>query len=112
MRIFLVHHATFSINSLCHSFGRRPFETGDESRNLNWLAPVTFGEAWHNGHHAFPTSARHGLRPHQFDPSATLIGLFEKVGLVWGVIRITPARIEEKARAQHRPPATQVAPIR
>jgi stearoyl-CoA desaturase (Delta-9 desaturase) len=110
VRIFLVHHATFSINSLCHSFGRRPFDTGDESRNLNWLAPVTFGEAWHNGHHAFPTSARHGLRPHQFDPSATLIGLFEKAGLVWGVIRIAPARIEEKTRTQPGPPAAQVGP--
>ena len=63
VRVFLLHHATFSINSLCHSFGRRPFTTGDESRNLAWLAPLAFGEAWHNNHHAFPTSARHGLRP-------------------------------------------------
>ena len=57
VRIFLLHHATFSINSLCHCFGRRPFETGDQSRNLAWLAPIAFGEAWHNNHHAFPTSA-------------------------------------------------------
>jgi len=48
VRIFLLHHATFSINSLCHFFGRRPFATSDESRNLGWLAPLTFGEAWHN----------------------------------------------------------------
>ena len=99
VRIFLLHHATFSINSLCHSFGRRPFETGDESRNLNWLAPLTFGEAWHNGHHAFPTSARHGLRRRQLDPTAALIGLLEKAGLAWDVVRISPSRIEEKAQA-------------
>ena len=98
VRIFLLHHATFSINSLCHSFGRRPFETGDESRNLNWLAPLTFGEAWHNGHHAFPTSARHGLRSRQLDPTAALIGLLEIIGLAWDVVRIDRDRIEMKAK--------------
>src|SRR5436305_13626880 len=60
-RIFLLHHATFSINSLCHYFGRRPFRTGDESRNLAWLAPMTPGEAWHTNHHPSRTSADHGL---------------------------------------------------
>jgi stearoyl-CoA desaturase (delta-9 desaturase) len=99
VRIFLLHHATFSINSLCHSFGRRPFETGDGSRNLNWLAPITFGEAWHNGHHAFPTSARHGLRRWQVDPSAALITLLERAGLAWDVVRISPLRIAEKTRS-------------
>ena len=73
VRVFLLHHVTFSINSLCHFFGRRPFATGDESRNLAWLAPLAFGEAWHNNHHAFPTSARHGLGRRQLDPSAWLI---------------------------------------
>ena len=62
VRIFVLHHITYSINSLCHFFGRRRFETGDESRNLAWLARSSFGEAWHNNHHAFPTSAAHGLR--------------------------------------------------
>ena len=62
VRMLVVHHVTYSINSLCHFFGRRAFETGDESRNLFWLAPFTFGESWHNNHHAFPTSYRHGLR--------------------------------------------------
>ena len=99
VRIFLLHHATFSINSLCHTFGRRPFETGDESRNLNWLAPLTFGEAWHNGHHAFPTSARHGLRPWQPDPAAAVITILEKAGLAWDVVRISPRRIAEKTRS-------------
>lgn len=89
-RIFVLHHATFSINSLCHFFGRRPFRTGDESRNLAWLAPITFGEAWHNNHHAFPTSARHGLGRWQFDPSARLLDMMERFRLVRDVVRISP----------------------
>jgi stearoyl-CoA desaturase (Delta-9 desaturase) len=92
VRIFFLHHATFSINSLCHTFGRRTFTTGDESRNLLWLAVPTLGEAWHNNHHAFPTSARHGLRWWQLDPSAWLIAALERTGLVWDVIRIDPER--------------------
>ena len=97
VRIFLLHHATFSINSLCHCFGRRSFETGDESRNLAWLAIPTFGEAWHNNHHAFPTSARHGLGRGQIDPSARLISLLERLGLAWDVVRISPERMASKA---------------
>jgi len=92
VRIFCLHHATFSINSLCHFFGRRRFETGDQSRNLFWLAVPTLGEAWHNNHHAFPTSARHGLRWWQVDPSGWLIEGLERVGLVWDVVRVTPER--------------------
>jgi stearoyl-CoA desaturase (delta-9 desaturase) len=92
VRIFFLHHATFSINSLCHFFGRRRFATGDESRNLLWLALPTLGEAWHNNHHAFPTSARHGLRWWQLDPSAWLISGLERLGLVWDVVRVTPER--------------------
>jgi stearoyl-CoA desaturase (delta-9 desaturase) len=96
VRIFLLHHATFSINSLCHFFGRRAFVTGDESRNLAWLAPITLGEAWHNNHHAFPTSARHGLGRHQPDPSAWLIAALERAGLAWKVVRIAPDRQDAK----------------
>ena len=92
VRIFLLHHATFSINSLCHFFGRRPFATGDESRNLAWLAPLSLGEAWHNNHHAFPTSARHGLGRWQLDPSAWLITALERCHLAWDVVRIAPER--------------------
>jgi stearoyl-CoA desaturase (Delta-9 desaturase) len=92
VRMFLLHHATFSINSLCHCFGRRSFQTGDQSRNLLWLSLPTLGEAWHNNHHAFPTSARHGLRWWQLDPSAWLIALLARVGLVWDVIQIAPER--------------------
>jgi stearoyl-CoA desaturase (delta-9 desaturase) len=92
VRIFCLHHATFSINSLCHFFGAKPYETGDESRNLAWLALPTLGEAWHNNHHAFPTSARHGLGRWQLDPSAAVIGLLERAGLAWDVVRISPER--------------------
>jgi stearoyl-CoA desaturase (Delta-9 desaturase) len=96
VRIFLLHHATFSINSLCHCFGRRPFATGDQSHNLAWLAPIAFGEAWHNNHHAFPTSARHGLGRRQLDPSAWLITGLERCHLAWDVVRISPERQQAK----------------
>jgi stearoyl-CoA desaturase (delta-9 desaturase) len=99
VRIFLLHHATFSINSLCHFFGRRRFATADESRNLLWLALPTLGEAWHNNHHAFPTSARHGLRWWQIDPSGWLIAAMERAGLVWDVVRISRERELAKAGA-------------
>jgi stearoyl-CoA desaturase (delta-9 desaturase) len=99
VRMFLVHHVTYSINSLCHFFGRKDFETGDESRNLAWLAPLTFGEAWHNNHHAFPTSAVHGLRRWQLDISAIVIRILEAMGLVWDVVRIPPERQRAKAVA-------------
>jgi stearoyl-CoA desaturase (delta-9 desaturase) len=92
VRIFLLHHSTFSINSLCHFFGRRGFETSDESRNLLWLSLPTLGEAWHNNHHAFPTSARHGLRWWQLDPSAWIIAGLERSGLIWDVVRVSPER--------------------
>jgi len=98
-RIFLLHHATFSINSLCHFFGRRDYVTTDESRNLAWLALPTWGEAWHNNHHAFPTSYRHGLRRWQIDPSAGVIRLLELVGLAWDVVRVDPARLDRTAVA-------------
>ncbi|MGH2956535.1 MAG: acyl-CoA desaturase [Solirubrobacterales bacterium] len=99
VRIFVLHHVTYSINSICHMFGRRPFETGDESRNFGLLALPTFGEAWHNNHHAFPTSAVHGLRRLQPDPSAAVIWLLEKADLAWDVVRIPPEHQAAKAAA-------------
>jgi stearoyl-CoA desaturase (Delta-9 desaturase) len=96
VRVLLLHHVTFSINSLCHFFGRRPFATGDESRNLAWLAPIAFGEAWHNNHHAFPTSARHGLGRRELDPGAWLITALERCHLAWDVVRISPGRQQSK----------------
>jgi len=84
-RIFLLHHVTWSINSICHFYGSRAFATQDYSTN-NWLLSlVSFGEAWHNNHHAFPTSARHGLGRWQPDPSAALIRLLAKLGLAWNI---------------------------
>jgi stearoyl-CoA desaturase (delta-9 desaturase) len=96
VRMFFLHHLTYSINSICHVFGRRRFETEDESRNVAWLAPFTFGEAWHNNHHAFPTSAVHGLGRWQFDVSALVIAGLEKVGLAWNVVRVSPERQASK----------------
>jgi stearoyl-CoA desaturase (delta-9 desaturase) len=92
VRILLLHHVTFSINSICHFWGRRRFASSDESRNVWWLSWVSFGESWHNNHHAFPTSAFHGLRPREVDPGGWVILLLERLGLAWHVVRIAPDR--------------------
>jgi stearoyl-CoA desaturase (delta-9 desaturase) len=97
VRILLLHHVTYSINSRCHFFGSRRFQTDDHSRNLLWLAPLSFGEAWHNNHHAFPTSAFHGMTRGEFDISGLVISGLERAGLVWDVQRIAPER--QAARA-------------
>ena len=97
MRLFVLHHVTFSINSTCHVFGRRRFRTLDESRNVFWLALPSFGESWHNNHHAFPTSACHGLDRWQLDPSALVIRGLEACGLAWGVVRVSPERRRKAA---------------
>jgi stearoyl-CoA desaturase (delta-9 desaturase) len=98
VRVFLGHHVTFSINSICHFFGRRRFETDDRSTNVFWLAPLSFGEAWHNNHHAFPRSAHHGLRWWEIDPGGLLIRAMRRLGLVWDVVEISPERQLEKER--------------
>lgn len=104
VRLFLLHHVTFSINSLCHFFGQQPYETDDHSRNFVPLALLSFGESWHNNHHAFPTSAAHGLRRWQLDPSAALIAGMEKTGLAWDVVRIPPERQARKEKGRQAPP--------
>ena len=96
VRIFFVHHITWSINSICHFFGRRRFDTDDESTNVFWLALPSLGEAWHHNHHAFPRSAFHGLRWWELDPSGWLILLLGRVGLAWDVVRVTPERARAK----------------
>jgi stearoyl-CoA desaturase (delta-9 desaturase) len=98
VRVFLLHHVTWSINSICHFFGRKRFDVEDESRNVFWLAPLSMGEAWHHNHHAFPTSAFHGLRWWEklADPTGLLIALLEKLGLVWNVVRVSPERQAQK----------------
>jgi stearoyl-CoA desaturase (Delta-9 desaturase) len=92
VRLLVLHHVTFSINSLCHYFGRRRFATDDESRNLAWLSLLSMGEAWHNNHHAFPTSAAHGMRAWEIDPSALVIRALEVSGLAWDVRRTSRER--------------------
>ena len=89
--MFVLHHVTYSINSICHFFGRQDHDTGDQSRNVAWLSILSMGESWHNNHHAFPTSARHGLRRWQVDISAGVIWVLEKLGLAWDVVRVKPA---------------------
>jgi stearoyl-CoA desaturase (delta-9 desaturase) len=79
VRVALLHHVTFAINSVCHITGRRPFRTRDRSQNVWWLALLSFGESWHNFHHAEPTSARHGVRALEFDTSAVLIWAMERL---------------------------------
>jgi len=96
VRIFILHHATWSVNSICHMYGSRPYETDDESRN-NWIvAFVSLGEGWHHNHHAFPTSARHGLRRRQLDPSYALIRGMAVVGLASNVKVPGAAELERK----------------
>lgn len=80
VRMAVLHHVTWSINSVCHLWGRRPFTTNDRSTNVASLALISFGESWHNFHHSAPASARHGALPHEVDPAARLIYLFEKAG--------------------------------
>jgi stearoyl-CoA desaturase (delta-9 desaturase) len=91
--MMVLHHVTWSINSVCHIWGRRPFVTSDQSTNFAPLAVVSFGENWHNFHHSAPASARHGVLRHQFDPAARLIRLFEQAGWATKVRWPTPAQI-------------------
>jgi stearoyl-CoA desaturase (delta-9 desaturase) len=97
VRVFLLHHATFSINSVCHFFGRRRFATKDRSTNVAWLSLATLGESWHNNHHAFPTSAFHGLRRRELDLGGVFIKALERAGLAWQVVRISAERQRQKA---------------
>ena len=107
VRVFLLHHATWSVNSICHMYGNRPFAIEDESRD-NWLvALVSLGEGWHHSHHAFPTSARHGLNRFQFDPSYAVIRTLERLGLVWNVKRPRSEQIEAKRVGSLAPAAGQ-----
>jgi stearoyl-CoA desaturase (delta-9 desaturase) len=110
VRIFFVHHVTWSVNSVCHFLGTRRFETDDESTNVPWLAVLSFGESWHHNHHAFPRSAAHGLRRWEqaLDPSALVIRALEKLGLARNVVRIAPER--QRQRESTAGPALRAAP--
>ena len=102
VRIALLHHITWSVNSVCHFFGRRRFQIDDHSTNVAWLALFSLGEAWHHNHHAFSRSAFHGLRPWErmMDPSGWAIRLMSRTKLAWNVVVITPARQQERMRRQ------------
>jgi stearoyl-CoA desaturase (delta-9 desaturase) len=80
VRMALLHHVTWSVNSICHVVGERPFNSKDKATNFWPLVLLSFGESWHNSHHADPTGARHGVLRGQIDPGARLIWLFEKLG--------------------------------
>jgi stearoyl-CoA desaturase (Delta-9 desaturase) len=97
VRFFFSNHITYSVNSIGHYFGRRRFETPDESRNVAWLSILSFGESWHNNHHAFPRSANHGMRWWEIDISAMVIRALAAVGLAWDVIHIDEERMERRA---------------
>ncbi len=96
VRIALLHHVTWSINSICHTFGSEEFEVRDKSRNVAWLAIASFGESWHNLHHADPTCARHGVLKGQLDPSARVIWAFEKLGWAYDIRWPDAGRLEAK----------------
>ncbi len=99
VRIFLVHHITWSVNSVCHFFGSRRFDVDDHSTNVGWLAVFSLGESWHHNHHAFPRSAYHGLRWWEVDPSGLIISGMQRVGLAWNVVRIAPERQQARTLA-------------
>jgi stearoyl-CoA desaturase (delta-9 desaturase) len=96
VRIFLLHHVTWSINSVCHFFGTRRFDVDDHSTNVFWLAPLSMGEAWHHNHHAFPRSAFHGLKAWEVDPTGWVIRAMRATRLAWNVVEITPERQRQK----------------
>lgn len=98
VRVFVVHHMTWSVNSVCHFFGRRRFDLEDQSTNVAWLALPSLGEAWHHNHHAFARSAFHGLRRWEalLDPTGWVIRAMRRTGLAWNVIEITPERQAER----------------
>ena len=104
VRIFLQHHVTWSVNSVCHFFGKRRFDVEDHSTNVFWLAIPSFGESWHHNHHAFPRSAAHGLKWYEIDPSQMIIGAMKRVGLAWDVVVITPERQAQKLIGAEKPP--------
>jgi stearoyl-CoA desaturase (delta-9 desaturase) len=108
VRMFLTHHVTWSVNSVCHTFGRRMFDTNDQSKNQWLVGLLAFGEGWHNNHHAFPRSAFHGMRWWQFDLSAYIIRLLEWTGLASNVCRIPVENMQ--TRLARRPKLGALAP--
>ncbi|MBM9505012.1 acyl-CoA desaturase [Actinacidiphila acididurans] len=100
VRVALLHHVTWSINSICHAVGKRPFRSRDRSGNVWWLAVLSCGESWHNLHHADPTSARHGVMRGQIDSSARVIRWFEQAGWVYDVRWPSAERIASRRQVE------------
>ncbi len=98
LRVVVGLHSTWLVNSATHLWGQRRFETSDDSKNSWWVALVTFGEGWHNNHHAYPTSARHGMVWRELDVTWLQITLLGKLGLAWDIRVPTDAQIAGKAR--------------
>jgi len=105
VRIFFLHHVTWSINSICHFVGERRFETDDRSTNVFWLALPSLGEAWHHNHHAFPRAAQQGLRWWEVDISALVIRGMRRLKLAWNVVLISPERQQQRLAGRERQPA-------
>lgn len=99
VRIFFLHHVTWSINSVCHFFGRRRFAIDDHSTNVFWLALPSLGESWHHNHHAFPRSARHGLRWWEIDVTGLVIAAMKRVGLARDVVTVSREKQAERIAA-------------
>ncbi len=107
VRTFFVHHSTWCINSVCHVFGRRPFKINDEARNNWFVAILTFGEGWHNNHHAFPYAMSHRFKWYQYDPNGGIVKLLAKFGLAWDLRSPSAEAVREKlasAPAGHNAP--------
>ena len=98
VRVFLTHHITWSINSICHVFGQRPYDSGDLSTNNLVCGVLALGEGWHNNHHAFPSLAKFGFRWWQFDFSWWIIQTMKLCGLAWNIKEPTPELLASKAR--------------
>ena len=96
VRVFVTHHVIWSVNSICHSFGRRPYRTTGRAGNVAIIGILALGEGWHNNHHAFPTSARHGFEPWQLDLGWITIRMMELVGLAWNLRLPSPRRLARK----------------
>ncbi|MGI8335637.1 acyl-CoA desaturase [Actinomadura scrupuli] len=112
VRLFLLSHLTYAVNSIGHFHGRRRFSTADESRNIGWLAIPSFGDSWHNNHHAFPRAANHGMRWYEADLSALFIRALARTGLAWDVVRIERDRQEARAAGLARAGGGRHAPSR
>ena len=106
VRITMHQHITWSINSICHFYGKQRFVSDDHATNVAWLAIPSFGESWHHNHHAFPRSAEHGMKKSEVDITALTIRGLEKMGLAWNVVRIAPERQEAKLLVNQEPVAS------